>query len=191
MRETNINKDIDRTDIKVGDKILISREVTVKKVRETTIYGGTGKPRKPITIVDTDTESMGVTADESVKLLERDKVDPIAIPTTAVLISWKDDDGYDHYARRNEVSEEWTTSDNGPKSTYTTAALIEAIEDDEFDGYEEGSLEIIKRKANFASGGVIPGIKLGEDSLNKLRQQLGQNIVAPNHLGLYSSPFGA
>lgn len=178
MRKTNINKDIARTDIKVGDKILISREATVKKVRETTIYGGAGKPRKPITIVDTDAESMGITAEESVKLLERDKPSEIRIPLTAKVIYWKDTEDYEYYARRDSVSQEWTVAnDHGLK--FTTEALIKEIEDEsgEFDTYKEGTFEVLKH--NYANGGFIPGTMIAEGALNKLREQMGRSIVAP------------
>lgn len=177
MRKTDINKDITRHDVKVGDKIVISREVTVQALRETTIHDGVGKPRRPITIVDTGKDSIGLTSDESVKLLERDE-ETFQIPTNAVLIAWKDNDGYDHYARRNEVSDEWKTSQNGPKNTYTTAALVESIEANGFDGYQEGSFEVLKRKSNFASGGFVPGVTLGRNSMDILRDALSARQVA-------------
>lgn len=181
MRETNLDKPIARQDIKVGDKIVVSHEVVVKAVRETDLYAGFGKERKPVTIVTADRDTIAITNDERVRLLERDKV-ILEIPVSATIISWKDDDGYDHYARRNEASGEWTTSQNGPKTTYTTAALIEAIEHDEFDGYTEGSFEILKRHSPLASGGVLPGVSLGRNSIEALTR-----LAQPMNLG--SSPI--
>lgn len=167
MRKTNINKDITRQEVKVGDRIVVSREVLVTAVRETTLHAGVGQPRRPITVVTTPKDSIALTADESVKLLERDEPS-FEIPNNALVITWQDDDGYDYIARRNEISDEWVTSSEGPKVTYTTAALIEAIEDEEFDGYTEGSFEVLKRKG-FANGGYVNPIGLSDRSLNALR----------------------
>lgn len=182
MRETNINESINRQDIKVGDKIVVSREVTVKAVRETTLHNGVDKPRRPITIITTEKDTIGITADETVKLLERDKAPIFTIPLNAVVITWKDDDGYDHLARRNSVSEEWVTSSEGPQETFTTDALLDAIEDGDFDGYEEGSFEVLKSKPSFANGGYVGGVNLGQSSIDAMTRLAQQNFLPRNVL---------
>ena len=155
MRETNLNKTIDRTDVKVGDKIRVSREVVVTGVRETSIYDQTAGKRKNITVVNTATDTLALSQTEAVTLLERDKPSEIVIPTSATHVFWQDDDDYDYYARRDSVSEEWVTSE-GPEDTYTTEALINEIEDefgefDEFGVYKPGSFRVLKHK--YAAGG--------------------------------------
>ena len=152
MRETNLNKTIDRTDVKVGDKIRVSREVVVTGVRETSIYDQASRKRKNITVVNTATDTLALSQTEAVTLLERDKPSEIVIPTSATHVFWQDDDDYDYYARRDSVSEEWVTSE-GPEDTYTTEALIKEIEDHlgEFDTYKPGSFQVLKHK--YAAGG--------------------------------------
>lgn len=181
MRETNINKDIARTDIKVGDKIRITREVTVTAVRNDTIYGGSGKPRKPITIVTALEDTIGVTDSESVKLVERDKEPIFTVPMNALIIAWQDEDGYDHLARRNRPTDKWVTSQNGPKETFATEELIELIEDGEFDGYKEGSFEVLKHSTDFAMGGYVHGrpIGLSQQSVDTLNRLSRQRLVSP------------
>lgn len=176
MRETNLNRPINRTELKVGDKIAISREVTVKAVRETTLHAGFGNPRKPVTIIDTDDGTLAITSDETLKLLERDKEPTFTIPPNAIIITWKDDDDYDHIARRDSVSEKWATSSEGPNNTYTTDALVAGIEDGDFDGYKEGSFEVLKSKPDFYYGGVT----LGQESMRRLRDQMGINVLTQN-----------
>ncbi|AWY05000.1 hypothetical protein SEA_HORTUS1_18 [Microbacterium phage Hortus1] len=180
MREININEDIDRTDIRVGDKIRVSRVVTVEKVRNDSIYGGVGRDRKPITIVTSDVDTIGITETEEVTLLERDKEPIFTIPSNAIVITWRDDEDYPHMARRNEVSQEWVTSQNGPNEMFTTDALIKAIERDEFDGYMEGSFEVLKYKPNLAAGGYVNGGRIGlsRESVDALNRLANQRIIS-------------
>ena len=113
----------------------------------------------------------------SVILLERDKPSEIVIPASATHIFWQDEDGYDHYARRNEVSEEWVTSE-GPDDTYTTAALIEEIDDPtgEIDVYKPGSFQVLKHK--YAAGGYVgTPISLGADSIAALSRQVSDSAL--------------
>lgn len=182
MRETNINEDIAHRDIKVGDTIVVSRKVTVKSVRETTIHAGVGKDRKPITIVGTDTDTIGIAETESVTLLERDKEPLVTIPLDAIIITWRDDYGYDYIARRDKVSDEWVTSSDGPNTTYTTDALVKAIEDDDFDGYQEGSFEVLRRKPHFATGGYVHGLNLSQPSIDALNRIASQRIVSTSRV---------
>lgn len=178
MRETNLNKAITRTDVKVGDTIRISRDVVVKAVRETTLYAGVGKPRRPITIVDTGKDTVGLTEDESVTLLERDKESEIKIPLTATHIFWQDTEGYDYYARRTDVGAEWVTSVDS-NLTFTTPALIKEIENigGEFDEYQPGTFQVLKNK--YASGYAHAGM-LSSDSLRSLGGVLRSPLVGSN-----------
>lgn len=171
MRETNMSEIIHRHQVEKGDKIRVSRELTVKDVRTSTIYVGKDKPLTPIVVVTTETDTIALTPKESVTLLERDKPSEIEIPITATHIFWQDTEDHDYYARRNDVSQEWVTSE-GPSDTYTTPALIQEIEDPagEFDEYKPGSFQVLKRKAIFDGG----SINLSADSLNRLREQFQQ-----------------
>ena len=184
MRETNLNKTIDRTDVKVGDKIRVSREVVVTGVHETSIYDQASRKRKNITVVNTATDTLALSQTEAVTLLERDKPSEIVIPTSATHVFWQDDDDYDHYARRNEV-DEWTTSE-GPEYTYTTEALISEIENEsgEIDVYKPGSFQVLKHK--YAAGGftglpvggaVGSPISLSSEAIAALSRQVGANIL--------------
>lgn len=199
MRETNINEDIHRTDVKVGDKIAINREVTVKAVRETTLYGGFGNPRKPVTIIDTDDNTLAITSDDTLKLLERDKEPIFTIPLNALVITWRDEDDYHCIARRNTVGDEWVTSDHGPGFTYTSEALVVAI-NEEFDGYKAGSFEVLKSKP-YLTGGYVHGVLRTTpaiDSIDALRVSMVQplapsrNVLPRNFLtnGAASSASG-
>ena len=185
MRETNINNPIDRTDVKVGDKIRVSREVVVTAVRETQIYDRAKGKHKKITVVNTATDTLALGETETVTLLERDKPSEIVIPTSATHVFWQDDDDYDYYARRDSVSEEWVTSE-GPEDTYTTEALIKEIEDEfgEFDVYKPGSFQVLKYK--YATGGftglpvggaVGSPISLSSEAIAALSRQVGANIL--------------
>lgn len=182
MRETDLNQNIERTEIKVGDTIVVSRKMTVKNVRYTTIHAGVGKPRRPITIVTSEDNTIGVTDDESVTLMERDKEPLFIIPAAAIIVTWRDDDGYDYIARRNDVSDEWVTSSNGPNTTYTTDALVRAIEEGDFDGYQEGSFEVLKRAPRFVDGGHVGGVALTQPSIDALKRLAQQNILPRNVL---------
>lgn len=193
MRETNINKNIPRTEVKVGDKIRISRDVIVKTTRETSIYDHATRSRKPITVVGTATDSVALTNGETVTLLERDKPSEIVIPASATHIFWQDTEDYDYYARRNEVSEEWVTS-GGPDDTYTTEALIQEIEDPagEFDEYQEGTFQVLKHKysaggyTGLGVGGSVggPAITLSSDALRSLRDNiLPRNMAVSPRIG--------
>lgn len=168
MRETNLSKSIERGDVKVGDKIRVSRELIVKEARPTTIYAGSDNPRTSVVVITTESDTIALTPNESVTLLERDKPSEIEIPTTATHIFWQDTDDYDYYARRNDASQEWITSE-GPSHTYTTPALIEEIEDPagDFDEYQPGSFQILKRKAIFDGG----PISISPSTVNLLREQ--------------------
>ena len=183
MRETNLSKPIDRTDVKVGDKIRVYAEVVVEDVRESMI--GLEGNRRGATIVN---GNIAVDETISVTLLERDKPSEIVIPASATHIFWQDEDGYDHYARRNEV-DEWTTSE-GPEYTYTTEALISEIENEsgEFDVYKPGSFQVLKHKyaAGYATGGftglpvggaVGSPISLSSEAIAALSRQVGANIL--------------
>ena len=177
MRETNINNPIDRTDVKVGDKIRVSREVVVTAVRETQIYDRAKGKHKNITVVNTATDTLALGETETVTLLERDKPSEIVIPTSATHVFWQDEDGYDYYARRDSVSEEWVTSE-GPEDTYTTEALIKEIEDEfgEFDVYKPGSFQVLKHK--YAAGGYVgTPISLGADSIASLARQVQDTSI--------------
>lgn len=186
MRETNLNKPISRTEVKVGDKIRVSREVVVTGVRESSIYDQASRKAKNITVVNTASDTLALTATENVTLLERDKPSEIVIPTTATHVFWQDTDDYDYYARRDSVSEEWVTSE-GPDATYTTEALIQEIEDEygEFDAYKPGSFQVLKHK--YAAGGVVGGftgspISLSSESIAALSSRLGANILPRNQV---------
>lgn len=173
MRETNLNQPINRTEVKVGDKIRVSREITVTSVRETTIHEGVGKPRQPITIVGTANDSIGLTKSEAVTLLERDR-EAVKIPTTAEFIYWQDEGGDDYYARHDAEADEWVEDDG---DTYTTEKLVAYIEHD----LKPGSFQVLKHKRGFASGGQI---RLSDEALASLRNNLlPRNAVINPRIG--------
>ena len=177
MRETNLSKPISRTEVKVGDKIRVSREVVVTGVREASIYDQASRKRKNITVVNTATDTLALSETEAVTLLERDKPSEIVIPTSATHVFWQDDDDYDYYARRDSVSEEWVTSE-GPEDTYTTEALIKATEEHlgEFSTYKPGSFQVLKHK--YAAGGYVgTPISLGADSIAALSRQVSDSAL--------------
>ena len=185
MRETNLSKPISRTEVKVGDKIRVSREVVVTGVHETSIYDQASRKRKNITVVNTATDTLALSETEAVTLLERDKPSEIVIPTSATHVFWQDEDGYDYYARRDSVSEEWVTS-GGPNETYTTEALINEIDDPagDFDVYKPGSFQVLKHKyaaggfTGLPVGGAVGGpISLSSEAIAALSRQVGANIL--------------
>lgn len=178
MRETNLNKSIKRTDIKVGDTIAVTRKVTVKAVRETNLYAGRDAGHKPVTIVATDADTLVVTDTESVTLVERDKDPLLSIPAEAIIVTWRDADGYDHIARRGSATEAWVTSHFGPDATYTSSELAKAIEDGELDGYKEGSFEVLKSKSKFSTGGYVNGARVSQSSIDTVNRIASQRVVS-------------
>lgn len=179
MRETNLNKPIARGDVKVGDRIEVSRDVVVTAVRESTISGGFGEPRIPVTIVSTDSDTLLLATKEKITLLERDKPSEIVIPASATHIFWQDTDGYDYYARREGVTGEWISSEDHTIK-YTTDALINEIEDPsgDFGVYKRDSFQVLK--SSFLRGGVIS--RLSEDSMASLRNAMGSHYVIPSQV---------
>lgn len=175
MRETNINNPIDRKDVKVGDKIRVSREVLVTGVRETSIYGGSGNPSKPVTIVSTATDTIALTATEAVTLLERDR-EVVKIPASARFVYWQDRYGEDYYARYDADRDAWVEDDGDEYES--TEKLVEYIE-----GHlKEGTFQVLKY--HYASGGVVGGIvgglpntpiHLSQGAMASLRNSLVRN----------------
>lgn len=171
MRKTNLNTPIKRADVKVGDKIRITREVTVKDVREANLSGGIAA-----TIVTTNVpegavgETLALTQKEEVTLLERDpKID---IPKSAVVVYWQEDDGDDYYARYDSDRQVWIEDDG--EEYETTEELAERIEE----CIKEGTFEILKRRLLFAEGGLVGGdVQLGARSLGELSRALSDNIM--------------
>lgn len=189
MRDTTLNKPIPRSDIKVGDKIRISREVEVKKVRHTSIYGGLRNQSKPVTIVDTDGDTVAISDTEGVTLLERDR-ESVKIPDSAQFVYWQDRDGEDYYARYDTDREVWIEDD---MDEYTTEKLIPYIEH----YLKEGTFQVLKHK--YASGGVVgglsgggytsganpllPGVRLSQEAMANLRDQMSRSVarnILPN-----------
>lgn len=159
MRETNINKTIDRSDIKAGDTIRITRDVVVKAVRQAQLSQG-----RPAAIVTTKNVTLAITEDESVTLLERDKESEIKIPLSATHLFWQDTDDYDYYARYYAGS--WRVSGAGG-ITYTTDNLIKEIENPlgEFDEYKEGSFQVLKE---LSAGGMVSGYSAAAQGIARM-----------------------
>lgn len=150
-------KKISNKEIQPGDTIIVSRKLQVGNVRD---YSGASTKAVLVNGVGEHGTS-GVTIlvfeDDSVELIERKP--EIPNPETALFIWWQDDAGMDYYARKDDGGR-WIT-DSG-ESYPSIDELIKDIAVGEFRSYKQGSLQVIKRKHNLASGSRAPVIQLGD-----------------------------
>lgn len=174
MRKTNLNQAITHAELKVGDKIRIVRDVTLKDVRHTTLSNNI---KAAVVTTDQGPQSvtLAVTDQESVTLLERDeeKLDF----GYAQVVTWKTNEDEQFFAVKVNWEDSWLTSD---EDDY---ANIEDLERDIVnsafgDGkYVSGSFEILFPKPSFANGGIIRGLKLSESASASLANSLRAKIV--------------
>lgn len=195
MRKKNINKVITPDEIKVGDKITISREVTVAKVRPSN-FGRLGKGVVVTTDQGVDSQTVSVTDFETATLLERDESLDLK---GAKVVTWKTDDDEQFFAIKIEDEDGWLTSDD---DTYSgDDALERDILTSAFGGgtYISGSFEVLFPKPKFATGGLVGGISgpfspggytgrtlpgsgplgvpvISAETMNRLRDAMGVNI---------------
>ncbi|QIG58568.1 hypothetical protein SEA_HUBBS_23 [Microbacterium phage Hubbs] len=188
MRKTDIDETITRHEVKAGDKILISREVTVTNVRETTL--GANKRAIVATVtsgegINASIETLALTDKETVTLLERDQ-ESLDFGDAQV-VTWKTDDDEQFFALKIEGEDGWYTSDD---DTYAdNNALERDILTDAFGGgkYVDGSFEVLfpKPKPKFASGGFVGGDSiLGRMSAAAQAPHLGfGRSILPQNIG--------
>lgn len=168
MRKKNFNQNITRDDVKPGDRIRITREVTVRKVRPTNLAGA-----GPSVILEVDgpagsiPESLALTRKEAVTLLERDL--SLDFGEDAKVVSWNTTTTT-HYALAVDGGG-WVSSD---EDTYEDAEELEAdILNGAFGEYVEGTFKVIHPApgSKFSQGGYINSVALSEgsrDFLSKL-----------------------
>ena len=185
MRKTGIDQTITRDDVKVGDKIRITREVTVKSVRPVSL-GNVG----PSVIIEAqvggtqERDSLALTRKETVTLLERDQ--SLEFGDNAQVVTWRVGDGSgfkQRFAVREVGGGSWITDDN---DTYSTGESLEGdILDDEFGDYIEGTFEVLfpKPKPKFADGGytgrnILNPIGISADTVSAI-QAAARRGIAP------------
>ena len=155
MTEDSKSVNIDRSQIKVGDKIEISRTAEVIAVRSASRASGLPS----LTIIEFEEGGVKTTAaigpHETVKRFEK----PIELPDDALVITWKLENGRRYYATKRDDGE-WIDSEHDTIGD-DADEVIECITD-KFSyesAYAQGSFEVLKSKPkSFAAGGyVTPG----------------------------------